>query len=80
MLLNALDIIAEYAFARCDNHLKAPEIQTAFNDIDRRGARFRHLMKHCPWLFGVFSKIPDSLLGWLNPEFQILRKLAQVRA
>ncbi|USW59770.1 Putative cytochrome P450 [Septoria linicola] len=71
------DIITEYAFANCQNLLKSPDLKTGFSDVDRNGARFRHLAKHWPWLLKVMSKMPESLLAYLNPEFKMKRAIGK---
>lgn len=71
------DVITEYAFARCQNLLQSPDLQTPFPDVDRNGARFRHLAKHWPWLLKTMRSLPESLLEYLNPEFKMKKAIGK---
>ncbi|KXT07151.1 hypothetical protein AC578_2496 [Pseudocercospora eumusae] len=71
------DIITEYAFASCQNLLRSPDLQTGFSDVDRNGARFRHLAKHWPWLLNTMKMLPEGLLARLNPEFKMKRAIGR---
>ena len=71
------DVITEYAFSRCQNLLQSPDLQTPFPDVDRNGARFRHLAKHCPWLLKTMRSLPESLLECLSPEFKMKKAIGK---
>ena len=74
------DIITEYAFARNNNQLGSLHLQTGFKDVDRSGARFRHLVKQMPWLMRIIKVLPGGMLARINPELKTLSALFKVGA
>lgn len=68
----------EYAFARNDNRVSAPDFGPCFKEVSSGGARIRHFAKHFPSLLSLLKMLPESVQMSLNPELCTLINLDKV--
>lgn len=69
----------EYAFARSDNRLLAPDFDPSFKEAGEAGAKLGHFVKQMPWVLTLMKVMPDSVQIALNPVMASYIKLNQVR-
>jgi cytochrome P450 len=61
------DVVMQYAFARSDHRLEAPDFDPTYRDAAFFGSTASNFMKHAPWLNAVFQAIPDKLTRLTHP-------------
>ncbi|KAJ9624370.1 hypothetical protein H2204_010823 [Knufia peltigerae] len=71
------DIVMEYAFARSDNRLLAPDFDPSFKEAGEAGAKLGHFVKQMPWVLTLMKVMPDSVQIALNPVMASYIKLNQ---
>ena len=57
----------QYAFARSDHRLEAPDFDPTYRDAAFFGSTAGNFMKHAPWLNRVFQALPDWLVRLSHP-------------
>ena len=68
----------EYAFARSDNRLLAPDFDPSFKEAGEAGAKLGHFVKQMPWVLTLMKLLPDSVQITLNPVMASYIKLNKV--
>lgn len=63
------DVLMQYAFARCDHRLEAPDFDPSYRDAAFFGSTSSNALKHAPWLNTAFQVLPDALTRLSNPAF-----------
>ncbi|KEF50944.1 uncharacterized protein A1O9_13006 [Exophiala aquamarina CBS 119918] len=69
------DVVMEYAFARSDNRLLAPDFDPSFKKAGEAGAKLGHFVKQMPWVLTVMKLLPDSVQTTFNPMMASYIKL-----
>ena len=80
MSMTRPDIVMEYAFARSDNRLLAPDFDPSFKEAGEAGAKLGHFVKQMPWVLSAMKLLPDSAQTSLNPVMASYIKLNKVRS
>lgn len=57
----------QYAFARSDHRLEAPDFDPTYRDAAFFGSTAGNFMKHAPWLNRVLQSLPDWLVRLSHP-------------
>lgn len=68
----------EYAFARSEKRLLAPDFDPSFKEAGEAGAKIGHFVKQMPFVLSVMKILPDSAQIALNPVMASYIKLNQV--
>lgn len=58
----------QYAFARSDHRLEAPDFDPTFRSAAFFGSTAGNFMKHVPWLNSVLQSLPDWLVRLSHPN------------
>ncbi|KAK0634554.1 cytochrome P450 [Bombardia bombarda] len=66
----SVDIITEYAYARCWNQLDMGDFGAGYQEAIRSIQQFFPWFVHFPFLLPVFGAVPDWLNVWLFPPFR----------
>ena len=61
------DVVMQYAFARSDHRLEAPDFDPTYRDAAFFGSTAGNFMKHAPWLNQVLQSLPDWLVRLSHP-------------
>lgn len=61
------DVVMQYAFARSDNRLEAPDFDPSYRDAAFFGSTAGNFMKHAPWLNSLMQTLPDSVARLAHP-------------
>lgn len=72
------DIVMEYAFARSEKRLLAPDFDPSFKEAGEAGAKLGHFVKQMPFVLTIMKILPDSAQTALNPVMASYIKLNQV--
>lgn len=72
------DIVMEYAFARSEKRLLAPDFDPSFKEAGEAGAKIGHFVKQMPFVLSVMKILPDSAQVALNPVMASYIRLNQV--
>ncbi|KAJ9638412.1 hypothetical protein H2199_007100 [Coniosporium tulheliwenetii] len=73
------DVITEYAFGFCYNHLESPGCKENFHAAFMAVSEFGHVALQFPWIHPVLNMLPDSINERMNPPLSIILKLQRVR-
>ena len=71
------DIITQYCFGFCYNHLESAGFEEAFHEAFGAVAAFGHVALQFPWIHPVLRRMPDSWNIAMNPS---LAKMLQLQA
>lgn len=63
-----VDIAMEYAFARSDHRVDAPDFDPSFHDAAMGGSTLGGITKQFPWIVPTMQSLPDSVTTWLDPN------------
>lgn len=74
-----MDVVTEYAFAKCYNVLDEPEFGLAWQVAIEKVSRQSHVNKQFPWLFPLMKMTPLWLVEKLNPHMMQLINYQMVR-
>jgi cytochrome P450 len=70
----------EYAYARCEDRLSAPDFDPSFHDASVAGTVMGHLTKHIPLVLTLMTSLPDSIVVAMSPDmasyFRLQRDVA----
>jgi hypothetical protein len=68
----------EYAFARCDHRIEAPDFDPSFHDASIVGSTMGHMTKQLPWVLPLMQTLPDWVTIKLNSDMASYVKLQKV--
>jgi len=68
----------EYAFARCDHRIEAPDFDPSFHDASIVGSTMGHMTKQLTWVLPLMQTLPDWVTIKLNSDMASYVKLQRV--
>ena len=66
------DIICQYCFGFCYDHLESPNFKESFHEAFMAVSAFGHTSLQFPWILPLLNKLPDSLVERMNPPLHML--------
>ncbi|KAL3420072.1 cytochrome P450 [Phlyctema vagabunda] len=69
------DVVMQYAFARSDHRLEAPDFDPSFHDASVVGSTMGHLTKQITWILPLMQSMPDWVTIRLNANMASYVKL-----
>jgi hypothetical protein len=58
----------QYAFARCDHRIEAPDFDPSFHDASIVGSTMGHMTKQLTWVLPIMQTLPDWVTIKLNSD------------
>jgi hypothetical protein len=78
LLTTVLDVVMEYAFARCDHRIEAPDFDPSFHDASIVGSTMGHMTKQLTWVLPLMQTLPDWVTIKLNSDMASYVNLQKV--
>ncbi|ETN45628.1 uncharacterized protein HMPREF1541_09460 [Cyphellophora europaea CBS 101466] len=80
------DIVMEYAFARSEERLLAPDFDPSFKEAGEAGAKLGHLVKQLPWMLSIMKVLPPAaqialnpvMASYINLQQNVIRQVAEI--
>ncbi|KIW33393.1 hypothetical protein, variant [Cladophialophora immunda] len=66
------DVICQYCFGLCYNHLESPNFEESFHDAFMAVSAFGHTTLQFPWVTPLLNALPDSIVDKMNPALHML--------
>ena len=72
------DIITEFAFAKCYNHLDSPGFEETFHDFFQAAGASSLIMMHFPWLQDLMKLMPEWFVLKAQPLLLLMFRMQRV--
>ena len=72
------DIITQFAFAKCYNHLESPGFEDTFHESYEATGASSHVMLQFPWMLPLMKSMPEWLVVKIQPLLALTLRMQQV--
>ena len=66
------DVICQYSFGLCYDHLESPNFEENFHDAFMAVCAFSNTVLQFPWILSLLNMLPDSVAEKMNPPLHML--------
>ena len=72
------DVITQFAFAKCYNHLDSPGFEETFHEAFQATGAASHIMLQFPWMLPLMKSMPEWLVLKTQPSLALTLRMQRV--